>query len=52
MTYFQKELLEPCIDDGGAPNSRIQRQGPVDITRALPGRGGGVPAVKKAKNKT
>jgi hypothetical protein len=51
MTDFQKELLEPCINDGGASNSRIRRQGPVDITRALPGRGGVVPALKKAKNK-
>jgi hypothetical protein len=51
MAYFQEELLEPCVDDGGTPNGAIRREGPIDITRALPGRGGVVPSLKKAENK-
>ena len=23
MAYFQEELLEPCVDDGGTPNCAI-----------------------------
>lgn len=50
MADFQEELLEPCVDDGGTPNGVIRREGPIDITRALPGRGGVVPPLKKAEN--
>ena len=51
MADFQEELLEPCVDDGGTPNGAIRREGPIDITRPLPGRGGVVPPLKKAENK-
>ena len=51
MADFQEELLEPYIDDGSTPNGAIRREGPIDITRALPGRGGVVPPLKKAENK-
>jgi hypothetical protein len=51
MADFQEELLEPCVDDGGTPNCAIRREGPIDITRALSGRGGVVPPLKKAENK-
>ncbi len=49
---MQKELLEPGVDDGDTPNRAIRREGPINITRALPGRGGVVPPLKKTENKT
>ncbi len=52
MAYFQEELFEPCIDDGGTPNGAIRREGPIDITRVQTGRGGVVPTLKKAENKS
>ena len=52
MADFQEELLEPRVDDGGTPNGAIRREGPIDITRALPGRGGVVPPLKKAEDET
>jgi hypothetical protein len=51
MADFHEELLEPCVDDGGTPNSAIRREGPIDITRTLPGSGGVVPQLKKTENK-
>lgn len=51
MADVQEELLEPGVDDGSAPDGTIRRERPIDITRALPGCGGVVPALEKAKNK-